>query len=109
LVGDRQDRDDAADESELAWGFHTEPAPPTVGELMTPVAFELQASCPLRQAVELLTSRHLHRAPVVDEDGVLVGVVTAGDVLRFLSRRDCEPAEEPTTDADRVAALGFLA
>jgi signal transduction histidine kinase/CheY-like chemotaxis protein len=115
IVREHHDRgNDGEPVERLAWGFHAEAAPRTVADVMTPVAFELAESCSLLTAIEMMTSRHLHRVPVVSEDGVLVGIVTAGDVLRFLAR-DQRPqptaaAGDPrTAEADRVVSLGFLA
>ncbi len=116
IVREHHDRasDEEAPAEHLAWGFHTESPPRTVADVMTRVAFELPESCSIVTAIEIMTSRHLHRVPVVSEDGVLVGIVTAGDVLRFLAG-DNRPgsraadAETPTSEADRVVALGFLA
>ncbi len=108
---------------ELAWGFHEEPRPPTIADVMVPVAVELQESCPLAKAIEVMASQRLHRVPVVSADGQLVGVVTAEDVLRrlALARRPASgPAEtadagpeardrERAAEAERLVSLGFLA
>ncbi len=96
------------------WGFHTEPVPRTVADLMTPIAFELQESCPLTIAIDLMTSRRVHRVPVVSDDGILVGIVTASDIVRFLARsaggRPPSPEEVArTNEAERLVTLGFLA
>jgi signal transduction histidine kinase/CheY-like chemotaxis protein len=109
---------------DLAWGFHSDPEPLTVAHLMAPVAFELPASCPVAKAVGLMATQHTHRVPVVSEDGVLLGIVTAGDIVRHLARAgapDAEPAERPAVvsareaarerkaETDRLVSLGFLA
>jgi signal transduction histidine kinase/CheY-like chemotaxis protein len=110
----------------LRWGFHAEPEPRTVAQLMTPIAFELPASCPVAQAVNLMATQHVHRVPVVSHDGALLGIVTAGDIVRYLARagrvasgraeladadadaRDVAERER-LTEAERVVSLGFLA
>jgi signal transduction histidine kinase/CheY-like chemotaxis protein len=110
LVRGRDDSAGVEPPKDPAWGFHTEVAPRTVSELMTPVAFELQESCALGTAIELMTARRIHRVPVVSDDGILVGIVTAGDLLRFLAHGEHELTRgqfEP--EADRVRSLGFLA
>jgi signal transduction histidine kinase len=110
--------------TDLAWDFPTEPEPLTVGHLMAPVAFELPASCPVAKAVGLMATQHTHRVPVVSKDGVLLGIVTAGDIVRHLARAeapDAEPAGGPgvasareaergrKAETDRLVSLGFLA
>jgi len=110
--------------TDLAWGFHAEPEPLTVAHLMAPVAFELPASCPVAKAVGLMATQHTHRVPVVSDDGVLLGIVTAGDIVRHLARAgvpDAEPAgvagvvsareaeRERKAETDRLVSLGFLA
>ena len=110
IVRELHDRGDTGQLDTLAWGFHAEVPPKSVSEVMTPVAFELQESCPLATAIELMTARRIHRVPVVSSDGILVGIVTTGDVLRFMARRDSSTVKAaPTSDADRVRSLGFLA
>jgi signal transduction histidine kinase/CheY-like chemotaxis protein len=107
---------------DLAWGFHVEPELLIVAHLMAPVAFELLASCPMAKAVSLMATQHAHQVPVVSDDGVLVGIVTAGDIVRHLARsgapdaadlpdeasaRDAE--RERKAETDRLVSLGFLA
>jgi signal transduction histidine kinase/CheY-like chemotaxis protein len=115
IVREHHDRSDDSEPSDtrMRWGFHAEAAPRTVADVMSPVAFELPESCSLVTAIEMMTSRHIHRVPVVSDDGVLVGIVTASDVLRFLARdQRPEPrsaAADRRVEADRVVSLGFLA
>lgn len=78
-----------------------------VAEQMSPVAFELHESSAVAKALEMMTTRQVHRIPVISEDRVLVGVVTAADLLRFLSGGDVRI--DRTTEADRAVSLGFLA
>ena len=107
----------------LGWGFHEEPEPTTVAHLMAPIAFELRESCPVAKAVSLMAMQHVHRIPVVSDDGELVGIVTSGDIVRYLARAgraasdpakadvadDRDAAErECLTEADRLMSLGFL-
>lgn len=54
----------------------------TVGELMTPDPVRIQSNAPLTQAARLLDQHHIHGLPVVDDSGVLVGVVSQTDMLR---------------------------
>lgn len=54
----------------------------TAGEVMTRAPVTVQATTPLPQAAELMARRRLKRLPVVDEGGVLVGMVSRVDLLR---------------------------
>jgi CBS domain-containing protein len=57
----------------------------TVGDAMSnelATAFEDDG---LADALELMQQRGVRRLPVVDHTGALVGIVTADDVIRFLS------------------------
>jgi signal transduction histidine kinase/CheY-like chemotaxis protein len=82
------------------------------------------------KAVNLMATQHVHRLPVVSDDRALLGIVTAGDIVRYLARAGpaaSGPAavadqtadegsaarvvteRERLTEADRVVSLGFLA
>ncbi len=66
-------------------GFHVEAVDPTsVEEVMTPAVFAVPANCPAASVVEQLLDLKVHRLFVVDALGVLVGVISPGDVLRHL-------------------------
>ena len=56
-----------------------------VGDLMTPTVFTVRLDAPSAQVVEDMLALRVHRLFVVDEGGVLVGVVTATDILRRLA------------------------
>jgi len=55
-----------------------------VRDLMTPTIFTVRLDAPSAQVVEDMVALRVHRLFVVDGDGVLVGVVSAMDVLRRL-------------------------
>ncbi len=59
-----------------------------VADLMTPTVFTVRLDAPAAQVVEDMLALRVHRLFVVDADGVLVGVVTATDVLRCLAPED---------------------
>lgn len=66
-------------------GFQVEKVDQTrVKDLMTPVVFSVRPETPVGRAVEEMVSLKVHRLFVVDESGVLVGVISALDVLRHL-------------------------
>jgi CBS domain-containing protein len=69
----------------LPRGFQVENVDRTrVKELMTPVVFSVGPETPVAKVVEEMVSLKVHRLFVVDKTGVLVGVISALDVLRHL-------------------------
>lgn len=60
----------------------------TVAEIMMPIAFTLPESAPVSRAAALMALEGVHRVPVVSEDGKVVGIVSALDVLRWVARED---------------------
>jgi CBS domain-containing protein len=69
----------------LPSGFHIENVDPTcVRDIMTPVVFSVAPDTPAHKVVEEMLALKVHRLFVVDEAGVLVGVISSLDVLRHL-------------------------
>jgi CBS domain-containing protein len=67
------------------------PTPPParlVAEVYTPHAITVRRHDDLAAAVELMTSTGVKSLPVVDEEGVVVGIVARSDVVRMLARAD---------------------
>lgn len=60
----------------------------TVAEIMSPHVFHVGETAPLREAVELMLDRNVHRLVVLRDEEV-AGVVTTTDLLRYL--RDLLP------------------
>jgi CBS domain-containing protein len=60
--------------------------PVTVGDIMTKVADALPESAPLAYAFGLLAACGLRQAPVVTDDGRVLGMITATDLLRWVAR-----------------------
>jgi CBS domain-containing protein len=58
--------------------------PALARDVMTPVVFSVRLDAPAAQVVEDMLALRVHRLFVVDGDGVLVGVVSATDLLRHL-------------------------
>jgi CBS domain-containing protein len=50
-------------------------------DLMTPSPVSIRESATVREAIDLLTRREISGAPVIDEAGRPVGVVSRGDIL----------------------------
>jgi len=55
---------------------------------MTPLTFTVDESTSLSQAASLMAYQQVHRAVVVSEDGMVIGMVSAIDILRWLGQRD---------------------
>jgi CBS domain-containing protein len=69
----------------LPSGFQAESAVQTrVRDIMTPVVFSVSAEAPARRVVGDMVGLKVHRLFVVDQGGVLIGVISALDVLRHL-------------------------
>ena len=66
-------------------GFQIERVDTTpVSDLMTPAVFCVALETSARYVVEQMRELKVHRLFVVDEAGVLVGVITAMDIIRHL-------------------------
>lgn len=64
------------------------------GEAMTSPAVTIRPEASLSEAARLLHSRHLKRLPVVDEQGLLLGIVGRADLLRVFLRSDADIRRE---------------
>jgi CBS domain-containing membrane protein len=56
----------------------------TARELMSAPAITVAPDTSLEEIINLFFSRHINRAPVTDDQGGLLGIVTRGDLLRAL-------------------------
>ena len=66
-------------------GFQVENVDPTsVRDLMTPAVFAVGPDTPATKVVQDMIGLHVHRLFVVDEDGILIGVISTMDVLKRL-------------------------
>ncbi|MFE7210469.1 CBS domain-containing protein [Streptomyces sp. NPDC057611] len=70
----------------------------TAEDLMTAPAVCARPEWTVVEAARLMDGHRVKRLPVVDEGGTLVGVVSRGDLLRVLLRRDEAVFEEITQD-----------
>lgn len=68
---------------------------PRVRDVMTPDVISVSPELSLRDLVDLLAAEHITGAPVV-VGGKVVGIVTADDVLSFLSSQPVVPTTRPT-------------
>jgi CBS-domain-containing membrane protein len=70
----------------LGEGFEVEAVDNTrVEDLMTPAVFSVAPEAPAARVIEEMVALKVHRIFVVDESGVLVGVISALDVLRRMT------------------------
>jgi CBS domain-containing protein len=78
--------DSGAPMSRKAWDeFQIEKVDTTmVRDLMTPAVFSVALEAPATSVIRELCELNVHRLFVVDDNGVLVGVISALDVLRHL-------------------------
>lgn len=75
--------------AELDRGMHIERRKDaTVRDVMTPLAFTLPETASIARASALMAIEGVHRVPVVSEAGKVVGILSALDVLRWLSKSE---------------------
>ncbi len=60
----------------------------TAGELMMPIALALGPHATVAQVAALMARNDIHHAPIVDDSGGLVGIVSAIDITRWLADND---------------------
>lgn len=65
-------------------GGEAAPDPTLVADLMTPAVFTVPLNAPAIKVIQTMVGLRVHRVFVVDDGGILVGVVSAVDVLRHL-------------------------
>jgi CBS domain-containing protein len=66
----------------------------TAGELMTTPAVSIRAEATVAQAARAMAQKHVKRLPVVDIEGMLVGIVSRSDLLKVFLRSDEDIAED---------------
>jgi CBS domain-containing protein len=59
----------------------------TVSEVMTQAVFSVEADASVREAADLMERARIHRL-LVEEDGGLVGILSASDLVRAVARGD---------------------
>ena len=58
----------------------------TIEQVMTKNVVSIPSSTSIKEAGELLASREFHALPVVD-DGILVGIITTTDLIKYLIKQ----------------------
>ena len=66
----------------------TRPAVPTVGQVMSPEPILIRVDQPLQEAARILEENEVSGVPVVDQAGVLVGVLSDTDLVRARATED---------------------
>jgi CBS domain-containing protein len=61
--------------------------PTPVADIMTPVVFAVPLDMNADQVVAYMLSLHVHQLFVVDPSGLLVGVISALDILRHMKKQ----------------------
>ncbi|HVE85892.1 MAG TPA: CBS domain-containing protein [Myxococcales bacterium] len=72
-------------------------------DIMTPSVFSVREDEPMGDAVQRMAQRGVHRLPVVSRDGVVVGMVSSLDVMRWLAcglGQSRPPPAPPRTEND---------
>jgi CBS domain-containing protein len=114
LVRHQHDDGDATPEAERAAdldevmsdGFHVEPlARATVRDVMTPTALALCETAPIVQAAALMAFEGVHQIPIVSELGVVVGLLTALDVMRWVAEGHGYLVAAPGHGEDHAKAM----
>ena len=75
----------------------------TAEGLMTSLLVTARPDWSIVEAARTMDHHHVKRLPVVDDTGVLVGVVSRGDLLRVFLRHDTAIREEIVNDVLRLA------
>jgi CBS domain-containing protein len=73
----------------------------TAGEAMSAPALTIGANRSVTEAVATMLDRNVKRLPVVDGEGLLVGIVTRADLVRAFVRPDEDVAREIREDVMR--------
>jgi CBS domain-containing protein len=62
----------------------------TVKEVMSSPTVTTSPETPLSKAAKLMHDRKVHRLPVMDNSGQLVGILTRGDIIRAMAAEQAE-------------------
>jgi hypothetical protein len=74
----------------------------TVGDVMSKEMFTITTTMPIDQALKLMSDKGMCELPVVDEQGRIVGMVRAHDLLRMLSTSLTGEMTRPTERETKV-------
>ena len=57
----------------------------TVGEVMSNKPITVKPDKSLRDAAKQMQAHHIHRLPVLDDNGKLIGILSRGDIIRSMA------------------------
>ncbi|MBF2006940.1 CBS domain-containing protein [Chlorogloeopsis fritschii PCC 9212] len=57
----------------------------TVGEVMSKNPITISPDKPLKEAAKIINDRKVHRLPVLDSEGQVIGILTRGDIIRAMA------------------------
>jgi CBS-domain-containing membrane protein len=77
----------------------------TAADLMSRPAVTIGPDEPVSHAARLMYNKRVKRLPVIDDSGLLVGIVSRSDVLSVYSKPDAEIREQVTSDLIRGTFL----
>lgn len=77
----------------------------TIGDLITGELTTVQEDASLLEAVRTMRVSAVRRAPIVDEDGALMGIVSVDDLVELLAEELNELAKVIANGQQREAAL----
>jgi CBS domain-containing protein len=58
----------------------------TAEQVMMPMVFAVEESAPIGDAAALMAGERVHRLPVIDGEGAVVGILSALDLVRWLGQ-----------------------
>ncbi len=91
----------ASSDGPFDWPSRVLPSPATTAaEVMTPLAFSVREATRVTAAAALMAMESVHRLPVVDADGAVIGVLSSLDVARWVARRFGALAPSPPPSPD---------
>ena len=90
----------------LRFGEREKSAGVTAAELMTKPPVTIGPGAPLSEAARLMRDRRVKRLPVINDTGLLIGIVSRADVLRVFARPDADIRREAN---EEVIAETFMA
>ena len=70
-----------------------------VGHVMTPLSYRVFPHTPLDEVVDLMSRKGLRALPVVGDDLQVVGIVTAGEALRYAVQKKSRGQSEERTES----------
>jgi CBS domain-containing protein len=71
----------------------------TASELMTKPPVTIGPGVPLAEAARLMRDRRVKRLPVINDTGLLIGIISRADVLRVFARPDTDIRREAEEEA----------